>query len=1028
MSPTPAPNTTPSVNPEELLAVITDAASQDASRFQPATERLKKMLDMTGTFDVLSEIAVQQTFPLPIRQLAIIQLKNSLPHHWRSRKLTTPEQKDRIRARCLLLLDEPDDTISECNEVIASKIARSDYPTNWPNVLRDLLEVINTNITARYTGSPSNLLRLRRALELLNAMLKEWTAQKMLTGIKTTTQIASDVHPVLQSHYTTVATARTGLALDSVSDPRTVEEFLLAHLIFKCIVKVAVWMWQRLKSPRDLDVIGPYINDLFKYSVEQLRLLSEYRIQATVHLRNTGSVNALVPQQCLKVLYRHIYLYGKFFRRLQQLDTPRFITMPLCADLVSYYWSKVEEATSGPPQQIEDSPLAVYPIRFLVQGMVIFKENLAQWSPTHKDGTWNENALPKEFVENAVKILVTRFIPLNPSELEQWMTDPEEWFASEDKEESHWEYELRPCGERVLMTLSAQCSGFVVPLLQRTWQQMRNVPAIDLQTILQKEALYCAIGRCASKLDSVIPFEEWLQTNLIPEARDTNPNYPIIKRRIAWLIGRWISNECSGPNNPTVWEVLLHLLSDRSSGTDSVVRITAAIAIRECVDTLQFDVNVFAPYLPNVVNEYVRLITEVDTMETKRRIINCLNCVIERAESHIVPMMDVVTRPVPELWVAAGEEKDWTTKAALLETLTKLIQSAGAHSAPLCAFVVPLVTESMNDESRAQLDEDALTLWKEALRNTTTVQAVNGNPGLIQLFPIIVGFLQTNLDLLQSITHVLESYYLLDSALILQGYAVELFNAYLASMKLALSTNVEKLADSLQLLLQLGPPALWGEPLHISGIFPYILTVLEADEIPTTVLSKYVLLLARIAITDKQLFLQLMSAAPQKVNRSEKELWEALMYQWWKRFDAMYEPRTRKLAAMGVASLVSTGRPEVLARLSSEVLNLWLDVFGEIKEAHRQAEEGGETLTLYWEKPAEQLFEEWSGTLEFERRKTAFENDPVHTNKLTAYIAARLQEAEAACGGPAILQTQWLADADSTVMKQIQDELLRSQL
>jgi hypothetical protein len=35
---------------------------------------------------------------------------------------------------------------------------------------------------------------------------------------------------------------------------------------------------------------------------------------------------------------------------------------------------------------------------------------------------------------------------------------------------------------------------------------------------------------------------------------------------------------------------------------------------------------------------------------------------------------------------------------------------------------------------------------------------------------------------------------------------------------------------------------------------------------------------------------------------------------------------------MGIATLVSTGRPEVLKRLSGEIFNLWLDVFGEIKE------------------------------------------------------------------------------------------------
>ena len=36
---------------------------------------------------------------------------------------------------------------------------------------------------------------------------------------------------------------------------------------------------------------------------------------------------------------------------------------------------------------------------------------------------------------------------------------------------------------------------------------------------------------------------------------------------------------------------------------------------------------------------------------------------------------------------------------------------------------------------------------------------------------------------------------------------------------------------------------------------------------------------------------------------------------------------------MGIANLVSSGHPEVLGRLDDEIFNLWLDVFGEMKEA-----------------------------------------------------------------------------------------------
>jgi hypothetical protein len=92
--------------------------------------------------------------------------------------------------------------------------------------------------------------------------------------------------------------------------------------------------------------------------------------------------------------------------------------------------------------------------------MVLFKENLAQWKPTRKNGTPNKNckligcdhqtkstyplsALSKEFVENAVGLLVTRFMPLNPSDLDGWVADPEEWVNIEDKENEQWEFEIR---------------------------------------------------------------------------------------------------------------------------------------------------------------------------------------------------------------------------------------------------------------------------------------------------------------------------------------------------------------------------------------------------------------------------------------------------------------------------------------------------------------------------------------------------------------------------------------------------------
>jgi hypothetical protein len=75
-----------SVSPSELYDVISAAASQDPSRIQASTQRLKEMLQLSGSYDALHEIAAQKSLPLQVRQQSIIQFKNVALIHWRSRK------------------------------------------------------------------------------------------------------------------------------------------------------------------------------------------------------------------------------------------------------------------------------------------------------------------------------------------------------------------------------------------------------------------------------------------------------------------------------------------------------------------------------------------------------------------------------------------------------------------------------------------------------------------------------------------------------------------------------------------------------------------------------------------------------------------------------------------------------------------------------------------------------------------------------------------------------------------------------
>ncbi|KAG2013512.1 ran binding protein 11 [Coprinopsis cinerea AmutBmut pab1-1] len=1022
------------VSPPELYQVLTDACSHNQPQIQAAGKRLKEMLEMFGTYNELHKIAAQRTVPLAIRQQAIIQFKLAALAHWKSRKLLNDTHRVEIRNRCLSFLDEPDDSIAGFNTVIVAKLARYDFPANWPTLINDLVSTIDNSLQQRYQAQstdPQTTLLLKRSLKLVNGILKELASVKMLNGVKTMASVVQQLRQIFVGYYTTIATRFTPEALASSPDPaRLCEDMLIGHLVFKCIAKMGIWIWNRIdkQSAEEHQANKTWVTELVGFSAQQVKSITSVRKTLLNAREQNPALKAYEP--AIVILTKHLLTFGKLFRRIQQLGHQRFAELPPCADLVLFYWSEIVAATNAPSTAISDEPDAIYPLRFLVQGMVLFKENLAQWSVTRRDGTANKNSLSKEFVENAVQLLVGRFMPLNPTDLEKWMADPEEWLNEEDRENDQWEYEIRACSERVLVQLSNQFSDWVTPLLLSTFNSVvTSQPSDDLNAILQREALYCAIGRCAIRLKDSLPFNEWVEHSLAAEARSQNPTYPIIKRRISWVIGKWVSEQCTSPNNPRIWEILVHLLKDRGPGSDTVVRLTAATGLRECIDTLEFSADLFSPYLADAVTELVRLIDETDTSDSKRRVATTLTAVMEQTEKYISPFMMAIAAPLPKIWTDAGD--DWLLKGTLLTMVAKLVEAVREQSMALNGLTIPLIREALSDGVMTHLDEDGLQLWLNTVRNATSVTSPTGGPSLLELFPRALYLLATNLDLLGKVVGIVEGYFLLDGPALLQASAGEIFQSFLTAFQSkAMSINMRDMLTSLEILVQLSPSALWGEPLHASGLFAHLLSTLIEGEAATHLLTAILFLFSRIVMADKRMFLQLMSATAGVLGREELKLYDGLLDQWWGKFDNLSEPRHRKLVAMGISALVSTGHPEVLKRLSGEIFNLWLDVFGEIKETLETHGQDPTSLDMvsptnlrrHWEldEAPTEYYQDSEGTVEYDRRKALYERDPVRSVHLNAYVATQLREAEATAG-PSF--QQYLNDADPTVLKQIQDEL-----
>jgi len=79
----------------------------------------------------------------------------------------------------------------------------------------------------------------------------------------------------------------------------------------------------------------------------QLRGLYETRVGILMNLRSDAVPSDPIALHSLKLLYKFVRTLGKFFRRVQQADSVRFVKLPVCDDLVLYYWEKVVQANSS---------------------------------------------------------------------------------------------------------------------------------------------------------------------------------------------------------------------------------------------------------------------------------------------------------------------------------------------------------------------------------------------------------------------------------------------------------------------------------------------------------------------------------------------------------------------------------------------------------------------------------------------------------------------------------------------------------
>ncbi|KAI1312607.1 Importin-11 [Mortierella claussenii] len=964
---------------EVLLSVLAEAASQEQGRMKNAVTQLQQW-EATPQFNaMLQDIFYDKSIDTNIRWQAIIYLKNGIDKYWRktAKNAIAPEEKAAIRSRLLTALDEEQKPLATQNAVLIAKIARIDFPMEWPDLLLTLLEIVRSSTASE--SDPRARLVQQRSLYTLHLVVKGLISKTLASGRRQFQQAAPDLFSNVVNIYVRYVDM---LFASNTTNIESLSGYLeTSHMALKCLRRVVVHGFPEFSTSE-----GPVA--FFRLALE--------------HLQKFMAFKESIPEQCsflITAVDSHIKLLGKFYLDLMDAHARQFILTPGAGDVLRFYWGLL--AGNGSDQAAAPSQTT------LIQALLLIKKTLKdpQFILSDKDPepvvVQCRHIIENEFMttdttNRLAEILITKYMRLTEDDLEEWDSNPEEWALEEEADS--WKYQLRPCAEKVFIDLLSSHRTQLSPLLVQLAGSTQNMTDLFL-----KDSIYCAIGLGSHDLYGAIDFDSWLSGQLSQEVQNADPSYRIIRRRIAWMIGKWVSVNISKAARPAVYNIMLHLLGPNEH---LAVRLAAAQNLKACIDDWDFEPSTFAPFLEQSVVGLKRIMGEVEEPDSRMRMLNCMSMIVERMDEHIAPYAQQIIELLPPLWQAAADQN--LLQSAILVIMTKLVESLKSQSVGIHALVMPLIRLSVDpsQEAHIYLMEDGSELWLATLKT-----ARQSTDELMSLVPAAVSLLAEGMDHMRTMLKILQSYLMLDAERTFQiaGHSLITGVAGLLGEGLRSEASVA-IMQFMDIAALTCPVRMTGDLYISSGLFNKVLSVIMAKTETNVVLTQYLCFFARLAIEDSGYLSNAINNAGQHFGQAR--LLSSLLDLWMEKFDNVSHPKHRKLHAMGLTAMIRTSDPAVLEHLP-RLVAIWGDVLNEVNENGT-----GDSL-VYWREAQDDEDETSEETAEVIRRRELLKRDPVHTTNLAHYVKASIVECERLNGGAEAFQHQWLSKIDPLILEEL---------
>lgn len=332
------------------------------------------------------------------------------------------------------------------NALVISKIARIDYPQDWPDVLTSLIALMRT-------ASESNQLRLQRGLLILLQVVKELASARLRKSQTALQSVTPEIVFFLSNIYTQKVNQWYGFLTAGGDDEGGAMDAMDSSLL-------------ALKILRRLLIAG------YKYPAQDKdvqELWGHSQLQFGQLFGMVSHEPPLITSPAKELVEKHLLQLSKLHLEMAKTHASSFAALPNSVELARGYWSLIEKYgeaygsstfTSKGDSDAGDEDGRHVLEKLALKGLSLLRSCLQMVfrpkpSFVYRSAEIKEaekglmdvikfQLLTDELVSQMASVIVTKFFIFRQADLEAWNEDPYEWEIREDAGGDGWEFEVRP--------------------------------------------------------------------------------------------------------------------------------------------------------------------------------------------------------------------------------------------------------------------------------------------------------------------------------------------------------------------------------------------------------------------------------------------------------------------------------------------------------------------------------------------------------------------------------------------------------